>query len=239
MKSTLAKRALLVLSLTLVGCAGPRMIDTGQVGIVAGDALPAPTLADLTGGHRVHLLGPFDRVSVDVLGLPDISRQVQLDANGGLALPLAGSIDGNGKTPEQLAQIVEERLRAHYVRDPKVTVTVIETVSQVVTVDGEVRAPGMYPVGGSMTLMRAIARASGANEFARTSHVVVFRTVEGRQMAALYDLGAIRLGAYRDPQIYPNDVVVVGESVARRLFPQILQAGGLILTPLLTVLNRN
>ena len=213
------------------------MVDTGRVGIVTPENLAPPTLADLSGGQRPHLIGPFDKISVEVLGLPELSRQVQADASGNIALPLAGSIDVTGQTPEQLSRVIEQRLAARYVRDPQVTVGIVETVSQVVTVDGEVRQPGIYPVAGRMTLMRTVARAQGATEFARTSHVVVFRTVEGRAMAALYDLRAIRLGAYEDPQIYPNDTVVVGESQARRLFPQILQASTLLLTPLVTLLN--
>ena len=213
------------------------MIDTGRVGIVTPDTFPAPTLADQAGGHRPHLIGPFDKLSVEVLGLPELSRQVQADADGHIALPMAGSIDVTGQSPEQLARTIEQRLAARYVRDPQVTVGIVETVSQTVTVDGEVRQPGIYPVAGRMTLMRTVARAQGATEFARTNHVVVFRTVEGRPMAALYDLRAIRLGAYEDPQIYPNDTVVVGESTARRIFPQILQAATLLITPLITVLN--
>jgi polysaccharide export outer membrane protein len=221
----------------LSGCAAPRLIDTGAVGIVSASDLPAPGLADLAAGHRPHLIGPFDKLSVEVLGLPDLSRQVQADASGNISLPMAGSISVIGQSPDQLARLIEQRLAARYVRDPQVTVGIVETVSQVVTVDGEVRQPGIYPVAGRMTLMRAIARAQGATEFARTTHVVVFRTVEGRPMAALYDLRAIRLGAYVDPEIYPNDTVVVGESTARRIFPQILQASTLLLTPLVTLLD--
>lgn len=222
---------------SLGNCAGPRMIDTGRVGIVTPENLPPPTIADQAGGERAHIIGPFDKISVEVLGLPELSRQVQADASGHIALPVAGSVDVTGQNPEQLARIIEQRLAARYVRDPQVTVGIVETVSQTVTVDGEVRQPGIYPVAGRMTLMRAIARAQGSTEYARTSHVVVFRTVQGRQMAALYDLRAIRLGAYEDPTIYPNDTVVVGESTARRIFPQILQAATLLITPLVTILN--
>ena len=65
--------------------AGPpasRLIDTGQVGIVQASELPPPTLADLSRGVRPHLVGPFDRIAVEVLGLPELSRQVQVDASG-------------------------------------------------------------------------------------------------------------------------------------------------------------
>lgn len=229
----------LLAGLALASCSGPSMIDTGRVGIVPADELPPPTLEDLSGGLRSHLVGPFDKLAVEVFGLPELSRQIQIDASGHFSMPLAGTLSAAGRTPEELGGLIEERLRQNAVRDPSVTVSVVETVSQIVTVDGEVETPGLYPVVGRMTLMRAIARAQGAGDYARTSHVVVFRTVGGRQMAALYDLRAIRLAAYEDPPIYPNDVVVVGESQARRIFPQLVQASGLLLTPLVTILDNN
>lgn len=224
-------------ALLLAACASPRLVDTGQVAITTPDALPAPTVADVVDGVRPHFVGPFDQLSVDVLGLPELSRQVRVDANGHIALPLAGSLDVTGKSPEEIADLIQGRLRASYVKNPLVTVTVNETVSQTLTVDGEVRAPGIYPVLGRMTLIKAVASAQGTSEVANAAHVVVFRKVQGKQMAALYDLRAIRLGAYPDPLVYTNDVIVVGESSARRLFPQILQAAGLIMTPIVTVLN--
>jgi polysaccharide export outer membrane protein len=227
----------LLAGLGLVACGNPQLINTGRVGIVPAYQMPDPTRDDFARGSRPHLVGPFDKLAIEVFGLSDLSRQVQVDANGEIALPLAGQFNVNGKTPGEIEQLVTERLRAGYVRDPRVTVSIVETVSQLVTVDGEVRQPGLYPVSSPMTLMRAIARAQGTSDYARTTHVVLFRTVNGRQMAALYDLRAIRLGAYEDPAVMPNDVVVVGESQARRLFPQILNAGGLLLSPLVTVLN--
>lgn len=228
---------LLLPLLMLSGCAGPKMIENGEVAVVSTQALPPPTEADLTAGLRPALIGPGDAVAVDVFGLAELSREARVDSDGNVALPLAGTIRAAGLEPEELARQVEARLRTQHVLDPKVTVAITENVSQVVTVDGAVKHPGAVPVVGNMTLMRAIARAEGTTEYARTHHVVVFRTVEGRQMAALYDLRAIRLGAYLDPKVYSNDVIVVGESTAARLFPQALQATALLLTPIVTLLN--
>jgi polysaccharide export outer membrane protein len=89
-----------------------------------------------------------------------------------------------------------------------------------------------------MTLMRAIATARGVTEFARMDDVVIFRTVGSRDMAALYNLGAIRRGSYPDPEIFAGDIVVVGDSPARRLFRDVLQASPLFLTPIIAVLQR-
>lgn len=238
MSKTAAQWCLLATVPILASCSTPGLVNTGQVAIVSPETLPAPTVADLTDGERPHYVGPFDQIAVDVLGLPEISRQVRVDADGNVAIPLAGSISVTGKNPDELARLIEQRLRSGYVRDPRVTVTVIETVSQTMAVEGEVRTPGIFPVIGRMTLLKAISSAQGTTDIADTNHVVVFRRVSGQSMAALYDLRAIRLGAYEDPLIYTNDIVVVGESNARRVFPQILQAAGLILTPVVTVLSR-
>jgi len=230
----------LLLSLLLAsGCAEPKMVNTGQVSIVSASALPPPSHADLITGARPALIGPGDALTVEVYGLNELSREVRVDSDGNIALPLAGTINTTGKSPAELAQAITQKLQAGYVRNPQVTVGISETVSQLMTVDGAVKHPGLYPVVGQMTLMRAIARAEGTSDYAKTSHVVVFRTVDGQQMAALYDLRAIRLAAYKDPPIYPNDVVVVGESSVARLFPQVLQTSGLLLSPIVALLNHS
>lgn len=223
----------------LAGCASNDLVDTGAVSIVQADALPPPSQSDLVAGTRPSLIGPGDALAIDVFGLPELSREVRVDSAGMIAMPLAGTIAVSGDTPEQIAQKVETLLRANFVREPRVSVGVTETVSQVVTVEGEVERPGIYPVLGKSTLMRAIARAEGTNDYADPNHVVVFRTVEGRRMAALYDLRAVRRGAYADPEIYANDVVVVGESQARRIFPMLATAASVLLTPLVAILDNN
>lgn len=224
---------------SLAGCASNKLVDTGAVALSSADALPPPSHADIVAGMRPSLIGPGDALAIEVFGVPDLSREVRVDSSGTIALPLAGSIAVIGDTPEQVAEKVEARLRANSVRDPRVSVGVTEMVSQVVTVEGEVRRPGVYPVLGKSTLMRAIARAEGTSEFADANHVVVFRTVDGRPMAALYDLRAIRQAAYPDPEIYSNDVISVGESQARRIFPMIATAASVLLTPLVAILDNN
>jgi polysaccharide export outer membrane protein len=57
-------------------------------------------------------------------------------------------------------------------------------------------------------------------------------------MAALYNLGAIRRGIYPDPKIYANDIVVVGDSKAKRMFQQFTQMFPLLTTPLVIGLER-
>jgi len=225
----------------LAGCSHTRPLTGPTLAVLPQTELPPPPLAAAQGTDRPYLIAPFDKVEVDVFGVPELSRrEIQTDGGGRISFPLAGSIDANNLTTAQLAAAIADRLRGRFVRNPQVTVNLVESVSRVVTVDGQVREPGRYPVIGRMTLMRAIASARGVSEFARLSEVVVFREVGDQHMAALYNLGAIRAGQYADPEIFAGDIVMVGDSPGRRLFRDIIQAAPLLTTPIIALLqNRN
>lgn len=208
-----------------------RLLDSGQ--------LPPPSMTDIRADDRPYLVGPFDRLTIDVFGIDALSdKEVQVDAGGNIAFPLAGTVQVAGRTPGEIGKLLAEGLRANYVRDPQVIVNLKETVSQVVTIEGEVKKPGLYPVVGRMTLLRAMATAEGTTEFSDLQNVVVFRTVGQQRYAALYDVGAIRRGAYADPEVYANDVIVVDDSAARRTFKDVLASLPAIATPLVIAIDR-
>jgi len=227
--------------LALAGCGGgPRPLSGNQLAVVAVPDLPPPPAYQNDKGTG-YTLGPLDTLDIDVFGVDELSRQqIQIDAEGRIAFPLAGTVTVTGMTIDDLARELERRLRGRYVRDPKVTVNLRKAVSQAVTVEGAVKEPGLYPAFQGMTLMRAIASAKGETEFAKLKEVVIFRQVGNQSMAALYSLDAIRRGNYADPKVYPNDVVVVGDSPGRRMFSTLLQsAPALLTTPLVALIQKN
>ena len=228
---------LATLAVMTSGCVSnsPPLVGSQAVTVTGAHELPPPTLARADGAF---VLGPLDKIKVRVAGIEELNQEFQIDASGSITFPYAGRIQAGGKTPAELAEAITEGLRRGHVRDPQVSVNLDETVSRTITVDGEVTQPGQYPVAARMTLMRAVAQARGLTEFARARHVVVFRTVGGQDMAALYDLAAIRQGLYSDPLVYPDDVVVVGSSQARRLFRDLLASSGLLIAPIVALLQR-
>jgi polysaccharide export outer membrane protein len=201
-------------------------------------SLPPPSGADLVAATTAYRIGPLDKLSIAVFGAENLSGKFQTDAAGRLSMPLIGEVDASGKTPSELATIIAGKLRERFMRDPQVTVNLEETTSQVFTVDGQVTQPGSYAVLGNMTLVRAVATAKGLTDYARTNDVVVFRTVDGKRLAALYNIDAIRRGLYPDPNIYANDVIIVGDSTQRRMFQQFLQVTPLLSTPVILLLEK-
>lgn len=225
-----------ICSLALSGCGGRPVIGGDpSLSVVDSGVLPLPTQQDFQLGSSPYYVGPFDRLVIDVYGVKDLSnREVQVDASGQVSFPLVGLLQVSGKTPVQIEQDLTQRLRRAYIREPQVTVNLKEVLSRVVTVEGEVEKPGLYPLMGRLTLVGAIAKAEGTTEFSRLNEVVVFRTVGGQRYAALYSLEAIRRGAYPDPEIFANDVVTVSYSAKRRFFKDLAA----VAAPLVILIDR-
>jgi polysaccharide biosynthesis/export protein len=238
MNKSVFPRGLLTVALTLSACASPRFEGRPDLTVFDNRPLPEPVRQDLVIPSRPYVIGPSDQLSVEVFGIDELSKNVTVDLTGQIALPLVGSLKVSGMTANELTADLTRRFRTAHVRDPQVTVNIVTAASQVITVDGSVATPGIYPLLGRMSLMRAIARASGTTEFARENYVVVFRNVENKRYAALYDLRAIRQGMYEDPEIFSNDVIYVGDDQARRLFRDVVAAAPLLSAPLLYLVSQ-
>lgn len=216
-------------------CASPQIGTDSGLQLVQQSALPAPTREDVTAAERPYLVGPFDKLKIDVFGAEELDdKEFQIDASGRLSFPFVGTVEAGGLTPQEISELLASRLRGRIIRDPQVTVNLMESVSQLVTVEGAVGQPGRYPVIGKMTLLRAIATAKGTTDVAKTDSVLIFREVGGQRYAGAYNLKAIRQGNYPDPEVYANDVVVVGDSAARKLFRDL---SPLLVSPLVVLLQ--
>lgn len=229
------------LALALGGCASSGGAIGGAAGLQVVDAssLPQPQVADLTADDRPYRVGPFDVLNVDVFGSEELSeKEIQVDASGRITFPLIGTLEVAGRTPGEVSDMMADRFRGRFIRNPQVTVNLKEIVSQTVTISGEVKKAGVYPIVGRMTLLRAIASAQGWTEFSKKGEVVVLRTVGDQNFAALYDVRAIEKGQYEDPEIFASDIVVVGNSRSQRIFRDFLAASPL-LAPVIMLLDSN
>jgi polysaccharide export outer membrane protein len=204
------------LALALAACGGGARLDSSSSAVTVAQALPAPDATVTTLDFTNYRIGPLDTIAVEVFGAPELTRTGAVDAAGNFSMPLIGTVQAGGNTPNELSTKIADLLRGRYLKKPQVSVNVKEARAQTVTIDGSVRDPGNYPIIGHMTLQQALATAKGASDLADLHKVIIFRTVQNRKMAAMFDLKDIRAGRYADPQIYGNDIVIVGENATRR-----------------------
>lgn len=213
----LANRVLLMIALVQLGaCSSTPTLDGSSSAVSVATTLPPPDATGMAVDLSNYRIGPLDQIKVEVFGAPELTREGEVDSAGNFAIPLVGSVAAGGKTPAEVGDAVSEQLRGRYLKNPQVSVNIIKARGQTFTVDGAVKQPGIYPIVGRMTLQQAVATARGADVSANISNVVVFRTVKNQKMAALFNLGDIRAGRLNDPDVYGNDIIVVGESAMRR-----------------------
>ena len=223
--------------LFLSACASSGGGQRADLQMVSADEMPAPSLADLQASENPYRVGPFDKLTIDVFGSEELSkREVQVDASGRITFPLVGTIEVAGKTPGEVSVALQGLFRGRFIKNPQITVNLKEIVSQTVTIGGEVKKPGVYPIVGKMTLMTAIASAEGWTDISSRGEVVVFRNVGGKDYAAVYNVKAIQKGNYSDPEIYASDIVMVGDSQGRKIWKDVLGASPL-LAPVIYLLN--
>jgi len=236
----ISRKHSIVLAALLVGaCVDHPKPLGGDPGLQVLDATALPPPAEANAAGEINYrIGSFDKLQIDVFGVQDLSREMQVDGSGKIVFPLIGEIQAGGQTVGDLAATIAGRLRGKYIRNPQVTVNLKESLSHLVTVEGQVNKPGQYQIIGDMSLIRAVAAAGGTTEFAKLDDVVVFRNVGTQHYLALYNLEGVRRGNYADPRIYADDVVVVGDSPARRRFKDFINASNLVASPIIAVINQ-
>ncbi len=173
-----------------------------------GAAAPLASAASVGSDYRI---GPNDLVDFNVFGVPDMQRTVRINASGVASFPLIGSVSIAGLTTAQAEAMIAGKYAQEYLQNPQVSLFIREFTSQRITIEGAVSRPGIYPVTGRLTLLRALALAGGGAQYAQLSEVMLFRSAGDAQAKAsqMFDLEKIRTGEVVDPEIRADDVIVV------------------------------
>lgn len=178
-----------------------------------GRTSPIGTLASLGADYR---LGPNDLMDVEVFGLPDLKRTVRVNSSGQVSLALVGNILLAGLSAQQAEAVISNKYSENFLQNPQVSVFIREFTTQRITIEGAVARPGIYPVTGQVTLLRALALAGGGGAIADLSEIMVFRVgPNGAKITQTHDLNKIRTGELSDPFIVADDVIVVKRNAVR------------------------
>jgi polysaccharide export outer membrane protein len=176
----------------------------------------APKINPQSQAVSAYRIGVDDEIKVSVWQNPGLDVSVPVRPDGRISVPLVGDIDAGGRTPEEVAGEIQEKLKT-YVRDPQVTVIVTalrshEYLSRV-RVTGAVRQPISVPYRQGMTVLDAVLAAGGTNDFAASDRTELYRK-EGDATRAY----AVRLDRIlKDGElstnypVQPGDVITVPE----------------------------
>ncbi len=211
MSRSLLQRVLLwTVFVTVAGLAGCATTEVPPEELARTTMVPA---SHIEGHYRI---GVDDRVQISVWRNPDLSVIVPVRPDGMISVPLIGDVEAGGKTPTEVAELIEKKL-ATYVRDPRVAVILTELRSHEylsrVRVTGAVRAPRSMPFRQGMTVLDAVLEAGGTNEFASPNFSKLYRKRKGQVEAIEVNLGEILTQGQLETNylLMPGDVVTVPE----------------------------
>ena len=138
----------------------------------------APRPASGTTSSPAYVLTNTDQINVVVFDEPQLSKIARIDSQGRINLPLVGEVAISGlKVGDAQAAIEKAYVDGRYLRSPRVTITVEEYAAREVSIQGQVRSPGRYPlpIEASMTILELVTRAGGFNDTAKGTAVRVTR----------------------------------------------------------------
>ena len=155
-----------------------------------------------------YIVGPGDKVFVDVYGASQKSEQLEVTPDGNIVVTGFGPIHVAGLTVDAANAKIRRTLGQRY-SSSEVRMTVGQTRTITVNVMGEVAAPGTYTLSAFASVFHALYMAGGVNALGTLRDIKVFRG--GRQITSVdiydYILNGKLSGNVR---LADNDVIMVG-----------------------------
>jgi len=184
-------------------------------------------------------IGPDDVLRISVYGYEDLKTETRVSADGRITFPLIGEVAVSGKSSRELEEAVAARLiDGGFIQDAQVSVTVLEHVSQQVSVLGYVNKPGRYPLDSDSSIVDLIAMAGGIHDMG-DSMAVVTRTVDGKPQKKELNLrNYLEVAKSIAPfKMQQGDVVYVPKAPMFYIYGEVQRPGGYRIEPDISVVK--
>lgn len=145
-------------------------------------------------------LGARDQIRVSVFNQPEITGDYVLDGEGRFSMPLIGTVNAKGLTPNELAQLITSKLKPDYLVNPRVSVEVSNYRPYFLI--GEVKSTGSFPYVEGVTFLTAIAMAGGYSYRAKKDVVYVIRVGQEGEEELKLDV---------NEKVQPGDIIRIAE----------------------------
>jgi polysaccharide export outer membrane protein len=156
------------------------------VGVVAkGDAadntvkapLPPQVISQAGPEYR---LGPEDQIRISVWENAQLTLDLVVRPDGKISMPLIQDVTAEGQTAAELATQIQQKLTA-FIKEPQVSVIVLQINAPKFYVIGNVVRPGTYPLRGETSVLQALSLAGGFTQFASPRSIKLIRNTNGKQ----------------------------------------------------------
>ena len=197
------------------------------LGLVAGNAV-AQTTAAVAPAAAEYRLGSGDVVRINVYQNPDLTLETRVTEAGIVSYPLLGAIRLGGLSVTAAERLIADGLRSgNFVKQPQVTLVVLQVRGNQASVLGQVNRPGRYPIEvADMRLTDLLAMAGGSATVGADT-VVVTGTRDGKPFRTEVDLPTVFApgGADKDLLILNGDAVWVDRQPLVYIYGEVQRPG--------------
>ncbi len=175
-------------------------------------------------------LSPGFLVSLTVLDEPDLDGSFRVDQKGNLGLPVLGSVHVSGLTMTEASVLIRQKLLDDKIlKDPQVTLNLLEYTAPQVTILGEVSSPGKYPLLVPHSLVDVLALAGGLTPVAG-NEVEITRSGEDTAVPVLVSYSRESTAkSVAEVVVNPGDTVRVKRAGVVYVLGAVMRPGGYVM----------
>lgn len=157
-----------------------------------------------------YVINKGDQLQVTVWGYSEFTTTATVKDNGMFQMSLIGDVKAAGLTREEFRAALEKRLAEYIQGEIKITISVLSSVGQRVTILGAVIRPENYPISVETNLLELISMAGGYTPEARLNRIRIFHKDKNLPPTEV-DLEAFleRSDIENIPKVKPGEIVFV------------------------------
>lgn len=185
-------------------------------------------------------LGPGDTVRITVFQNPDLTTEARLSERGTIVFPLVGEVALAGRTPTDAGTQIADRLKqGQFLKNPQVSVAVMQVRSRQVSVLGHVAKPGRYPLDDASNRLTDLLAVAGG--VAATGDDVVTVVLKRGEQVTRHEIDVPAM--YRSGDLKSNIEVQAGDTIYVQpapvfyIYGEVQRAGSYKLQPNMMVMH--
>ncbi len=201
--------------------------------VVTGAAHAAPA--------NEYVLGTGDVIKIQVYQNPDLSMETRISEGGGFSYPLLGMVKVVGLTVSAAEKKIADALKeGNFLKQPQVSVLVLQVRGNQVSLLGMVGKPGRYPLDqANIKVSELIAQAGGLVVGSSSDTVVVMGTRNGKPFRKEIDFPSIFVAdsQVEDLVLQNDDIVFVDRSPIIYFYGEVQRPGAMRLERDMTLMQ--
>lgn len=188
-----------------------------------------------------YVLGAGDTIRISVYQNPDLTLETRVSDAGTISYPLLGEVKLGGLSVSSAEKKLAAGLRdGNFLKQPQVSLLVLQVKSNQVSVLGQVNRPGRYPLeSGSTKLSELLAQAGGIVPVGGSDIVVVAGKRDGKPFRKEIDFAQVFAagGNAEDVVLENGDAIWVDRAPMIYIYGEVQRPGALRLERDMTVLQ--